>query len=432
MLKKFLVTILSLAVIFVALAGNSTAIENSNVTDSLSTTGDIPEEFLQEMYGQVDALNAYQAILENFGKNEAGLPIYPEEYAGAYIDSGELIVQLTSLDEIVVQKYTDYVDYSACVKFKKAAHSLNELNSYEAYVVELIKQGFDIVGFGVSEKENKYIIELSADKKSNNSTRTAKSIIPDNMSIEIVYRDKISACAGSTEMKGGYRIVNENNGSGMTVGICGKFKGKNAILTCGHGNEITSGKTNFVSYNNNIIGQVTYQRANTSNGNLSGSSYGDFAIITLNDGVSISNVLGDENNTTILGTCSSIPVGTKIIKYGSVTGTSYGTVVQTSTTEAVEYAGNRIYYVRGLYRSVFKKANNPGVEKLAEHGDSGGPVYSYVQPTGDGYITEAGYYFHGTMTAMCPGDQYGYGPSDLVVFSSPVFFAVDEGFSFEK
>lgn len=153
---------------------------------------------------------------------------------------------------------------------------------------------------------------------------------------------------------------------------------------------------------------MSYQRANTSESETGVSSLGDFAIVTLNDDVTITNRI--YGGVKITGTYSSLPEGTTIYKYGQTTGYSYGTVQQAALYTAVEYHNansTMIYYVRGLYKSSMQKADG---STPVDGGDSGGPVYIY---NGSDYL------LHGIVSARLNSTMY----------STPIYYAIDAGFS---
>lgn len=144
---------------------------------------------------------------------------------------------------------------------------------------------------------------------------------------------------------------------------------------------------------------------------------GDFAIVTLNNDVTTTNrVYG---GISITGTYSSLPEGTTIYKYGTVTKLSYGTITRSGDTAVMNYSvkisdnAQTYYYVRGLYESSMYNAS--GTDAILE-GDSGGPVYV---KNGSNYL------LHGIVTAK---DNNIGGLVTSVMYSSPIAYAEAEGF----
>ena len=72
----------------------------------------------------------------------------------------------------------------------------------------------------------------------------------------------------------------------MTVGICGTYNGRKALVTCGHGNEkvgLFTQRYPYIMFAGSRIGQVSYQRANTSRLAEGVETLGDFAIVTFDN-----------------------------------------------------------------------------------------------------------------------------------------------------
>lgn len=72
----------------------------------------IPFEIKQAMINQVNALNNYQNLINAFSKDASGFPIYPDEYAGAYIKDGILFIQLTDTSAAIQNQYIQWCNDS--------------------------------------------------------------------------------------------------------------------------------------------------------------------------------------------------------------------------------------------------------------------------------------------------------------------------------
>lgn len=415
-MKKFFVTLLSL-ITFVSLGLGTSATaktENVSLNDDLAVLeSKIPYEVREKMSNQTDALRSYQNIIDSFAKDENGLSIYPIEYAGAFIDNEKLVIQLTDCSETFQDKYLQFCENDEKISFKEVQYSLNDLLSYESYALDMAKNGYNVIGYGICEKENSFEIYLDSSIEKDASAKY--DLIGERLElpINISYQEPVISCA---TMWGGDAIYNEDTGSSMTVGICGTYNGQNALLTCGHGNEevgIIFPRYPYITYGGTRIGQVSYQRANTSSLETGVDSLGDFAIVSLNSDVTTTNKIYGALN--VVGTYSSLPEGTTIYKYGKTSGLSYGTITQSSISYAIEYSDGlwTVYYVRGLYKSSMQ--NSDGTHAI-EAGDSGGPVYIK-----DG----ANYLLHGIVTArQDPGEQVA-----SIMYSTPIYYAIDAGFT---
>ncbi|WP_339312725.1 trypsin-like serine protease [Paenibacillus sp. FSL M7-0896] len=218
----------------------------------------------------------------------------------------------------------------------------------------------------------------------------------------------------TAQLWGGDRITNEDNGAGLSVGIGGTYGGSSAILTAGHSNEkvgFLSTRYPYIQYSGTRTGQVSYQRANRTNGATGVDSLGDFAMVKLTGSDTATNKV--YGSVSITGTYSSVPVGTTIYKYGATTGYSWGTVTQASINVIYSDGLFNTYYVNGLYQSLMQ--NSSGTDAVAG-GDSGGPVYMK-----DGSANK----LHGIVTARSNPTS---GPAKIM-YSTPIYYAEHAGFT---
>jgi len=78
---------------------------------------------------QENAIAANECLNQAFGQTANGTIIFPEDYAGAYIDGGHLVLLLTNTSEEATEKYRNWAgEYSSCLTFKKVKYSYNELS----------------------------------------------------------------------------------------------------------------------------------------------------------------------------------------------------------------------------------------------------------------------------------------------------------------
>ena len=84
---------------------------------------------LDEAENQENAVAANECLNQAFGQTANGTIIFPEDYAGAYIDGGHLVLLLTNTSEEATEKYRNWAGkYSSCLTFKKVKYSYNELS----------------------------------------------------------------------------------------------------------------------------------------------------------------------------------------------------------------------------------------------------------------------------------------------------------------
>ena len=104
--KKILVLIVSFVLVVCSLTFTASALPITSFNDELAameTT--IPVDVQQAMESQSIALQAYQNLENSFTKDGEGMPIYPSEFAGAYLDKGFLVIQLTDMRENIQNEY---------------------------------------------------------------------------------------------------------------------------------------------------------------------------------------------------------------------------------------------------------------------------------------------------------------------------------------
>lgn len=374
----------------------------------------VPAEVSRAMEIQSPALRAYQNLWNSFEKNELGEPIYPDEYAGEYINGDKLVIMLVNPTQEQIDDYIRRAQDKEHLVFENARYSLNYLNAFNELAFELLNQGYQISSFGVDRKANSFFISVLSEDYDRLSKQLSVSLQGKMESLPI--RIEPGTRNRATHLIwGGDQIKNEDNGLLYSAGIGGTYNGKDAILTAGHGNEKVGflfTRYPYIEFVSRRTGQVVYQRANQSPFETGIDAYGDFAIVELNGLDTPTNRI--YGGVYITGTYSSVPVGTTIYKYGATSGYSWGTVEQADITVTYDgHSPNMIYTVRGLYRS--HVTNGYDYDAIAV-GDSGGPVYIK-----DG--TE--YKLHGIITA---GEEPASGPA-RTMYSTPIYYAENEGFT---
>ena len=108
--------------------------------------------------GQITAMRYQEnAVASN------GAIIFPEDYAGAYIDGENLVLLLTNTDSKTVEKYRTWTDeYAPFLVFKKAEYSYNQLRAQLQPIVQhLTLSGYTVTSYSVSETVNAVLIGLS-------------------------------------------------------------------------------------------------------------------------------------------------------------------------------------------------------------------------------------------------------------------------------
>lgn len=133
-----------------------------SLNDSSQTEGQITAMRYQE-----NAVAANELLTQAFERDSNGAIIFPEDYAGAYIDGENLVLLLTNTDSKTVEKYRTWTDeYAPFLVFKKAEYSYNQLRAQLQPIVQhLTLSGYTVTSYSVSETVNAVLIGLPSPKK---------------------------------------------------------------------------------------------------------------------------------------------------------------------------------------------------------------------------------------------------------------------------
>ena len=116
----------------------------------------------KKMQMQEDAIRAYSELRSLFGVSELGMDIFPDDYAGAWIEDNNLIVGLTSFDS--VEKYDVVLGKFNCVQYVKKQYSLNQLYTICDSVYDQVKEDIDMSSFYVHVMGNNIVYEVLEEK----------------------------------------------------------------------------------------------------------------------------------------------------------------------------------------------------------------------------------------------------------------------------
>ncbi len=112
----------------------------------------------QKIKMQEEATEAYSELRSLFGVSESGEDVFPDDYAGAWIEDNDLIVGLTSLES--VEKYDVVLSEFDCVQYVEMEYSLNELYELRDEMYEQVKDDIDISCFYVHVAGNNIVYEV--------------------------------------------------------------------------------------------------------------------------------------------------------------------------------------------------------------------------------------------------------------------------------
>lgn len=347
------------------------------------------------------SVNAYADLFNALCDFEGGKDSFDDWFAGGTLDDeGTLTLFIKAEDSYQLEllfncycfKVPDLakIAHPSCVKY-----SLNDLLHFEEITTDAIEAA-EIMSCGIDYQANKLCIgcrETSPlfDSFDLKIPKDSYSLFVENESVTL------------TALHGGDSIIT----SATTLGWCGTYNGSPAIVTCGHGNYVSS----TISIQDDNYVNNTATRAFDSINNLSGTSrLGDFYIATVGTGLTTNKIHTGSSGT--LASCgsylSSVPQGTNLYYWGKITKQFRGSTIQAYTyyviySESIAY--NVIY---GLVKAYPQAPNYT----IPAPGDSGGPVYYTYDGGGIGAT--------GTIT--------GYDNNGYILFS-PLKYAVNYGFT---
>jgi len=322
---------------------------------------------------QAGAVEAYNVMLESF-LDEAYIPVYPDNYAGAYVERETLVIQLTDVSDTVTAFYTKLLEEYAPIAFEMVEFSYNELKNIGERFIDI----YDVphISRGVDTKANNYLIELDR----NDESSAVRIDVLKELAAENPIYFTIGTKAQKNMLHGGSGISTFSGH--FSFGTWGKFiNGEIAIITSGHPFTMTgvsaSGPYATVrqSSNNMEIGNLAvYRQTTNSYGSyitIAGgvSQYGDWSVVVIDSSLSYlksNNVLGNSSGSILYpltGWAYEAPVGTYIFGSGRYTQIYAGRVTYVNRDVLFD---NSNYFTLGI-----TCANFMGSLKT-QNGDSGG------------------------------------------------------------
>jgi hypothetical protein len=354
----------------------------------------LPSEEICIFELQEQPLAAWNVLWENFFEVSGyGRITYPDDFAGGWVDGGNLHIALTS-DSSQWGKYRELLaDFECVIVFETAQHSLNDLDAIRDFVsAELKEEGYAVVTHYVNEAENRIVfgvfgldrqIESQINRTlSNLITENQATLSRDNNSMNrlfdagictdlFVFEESghVETRSGMVVTRGGQRITTTRLINGVwttlhghsTLGACGWLRQQTLIpgfIT--HGHELRVGDRKY--FNVGIvrfhIGTVTMVNWG-ENCNYSAS---DFAFVQATPFAILTNQLLSGSNTREIVAMADPPVRTRVNRMGARTGR--GEVEVTARNQPITIDG---YTFRATTARI--------VETPSETGDSGGPFY---------------------------------------------------------
>lgn len=301
-------------------------------------------ELLMEQ--QQPSVDAYNVLMNSFQTNGYEI-IYPEDYAGAYVEKNILYVVLTRTDN--TEKYQQILSNYECIDFKYVKYSLNELENATSQAMYRLKDIYSVSGGYVDVMNNAAVIEIMNYNEAF-SKQVQSSILDIDIPIQIkpgyTYADEVDLVNGSE-----IEIVGAGS---FTLGIGGTYNGMKVLVTAAHFSSVGQ----KVKYNGVEIGQVIFRQfANNQNG--------DFAFIKItNSDYKYTPLVYNQSSGSkmvLKGTTERLPVGAYVYRYGMKSRECYAKI------DSINYNMATSITVANTYRAQI-------ITGFSAPGDSGGPV----------------------------------------------------------
>lgn len=314
---------------------------------------------LDYSHTETESIKSYQKItncLNNVHRNRSisidNNNIISNNYGGSYLDTnGFLHVNLVDNSDYIQEKFNkiaenDSIIYNQC--------NFSYLNLYDIYneLCEKILY-YEIKEISILESQNKVIINGGdIDKINVDFSDELNAGVIDFNNSEFNYSD----CA-TYDLKAGDSI--SNGSSTSTISFCAKDNaGNKGFVMAGHG---VNAVGDTVYFSGKKVGKVTFRK-------YSGTV--DAAFVQIQNGLftkfNTTYKLTDNSDIWSWLHNNSIPEGTQLTKYGTITNQTTGKVISNTTTVTVD----------GV---VFSDMVRTSIYALK--GDSGGPVIKVI-PSG--------------------------------------------------
>ncbi len=343
-------------------AGTSAAADNNQ--------NNIVAEMRMHSIMQEHAVRANDKIVDSFSWGKDGMCIYPDDFAGTYVDGQILKVYVKDLNENSEEYYISLVeDEAKYVQLISVPYSRNELQAVvDEIAKELIQMNIPVFSYCVDVVNNG--IRLTSNHESVSEIKWIAQNRCPHIAVNVVGQDNPPQTT-TTYIYGGDTIVNLSySTTPFTLGVCGIYAGYGAFVTAGH---TCTALNQDIKYNNStgaVFGNVKFRMFPL---NSTYSTIGDYAICwVVNNSFETTAMWKTTSSLFSAIDGSSSPTGgTEVCRYGRVTGMGTGNVSYTNVTVVYDSNTTNPRTVTGM-TEVVTTYNG------AKNGDSGGP---YVRLT---------------------------------------------------
>jgi len=174
---------------------------------------------MQIMEAQMPAAEAFDRIVRSFPVDEYGNTIWPDEFAGEYVDKEreyKLVIKLTDVSEQMQEKYRELSGNPECLLFEQAQYSLNYLKTFVWCVDEFNNAGYPVWQYVASHRTNTFQMTVEPETYAElQKTDLLKRI--EDFPVEVFPGKKPDL--SSSSLTGGDRIYNTSSGTTMSIGI---------------------------------------------------------------------------------------------------------------------------------------------------------------------------------------------------------------------
>ena len=321
------------------------------------------------------AVEAYNVLMQDFKQEIDGMLdlVYPDNYAGAYLDHDTLVIQLTDTSSEATAFYRDLLGPDAPIRFKQVDYSINQLVAFGDIFVDVIDA--PIVSYGFSTMDNTFRIAL--DQNSPESLQAADSFNQHSRFFPIPVTIELEAPAELAELRGGHALRLTQSpallGGEFSVGITGTrwhtasgVGGERAtLLTTGHALRFAQIGTVVFDRNGTEIGTLAMFRFAHLSGGSNVGQHGDWALIDLNAAASQRVTNMTQTGNSIRRSLWHVPVGFNVIGTGRSTISYHGTITHVNQSVSFHPWGTPT----GL------TIVRPTLNSFPAQGDSGGPIW---------------------------------------------------------
>ncbi|MCL2356724.1 MAG: S1 family peptidase [Defluviitaleaceae bacterium] len=315
---------------------------------------------------QTPAVDAYNVLMDAF-RNEYGEIIYPDNYAGAFVEHDTLVIQLTDTSAEVWAFYTNLLAHVAPISYKQVDFSMNQLVTFgEMFVDAIDDSDARIVSFGVDTLNNVYSITLyqncSESAQLADSFNETRRFLPMPVAIDMCMPAEVSMLWGGNEIRNARQVP-------FSIGLTGTRPGTGApaLITAGHAFVGLQTGTQVFSGGQPIGTLQAFRVGHHFGGSPTPGQAGDWAVIGLNPtgAALMTNQL--RNGFRVQGHSASVPVNTRVMGTGHRTIHWEGNVL-----------GNRNVriYDRNVYQfTMWAQTSVTPTFRESVGGDSGGTIF---------------------------------------------------------